>query len=116
MALLTLTVILGQFAPLIGHDASRRFCTGACSELQGFSHLAPADLTTRPVAHQPVAVASPKDVRPNLKSLRVDIVLNETVRSHIRKFTQGRGRYTFAGWYARMGRYEVMMRSILEGH
>lgn len=116
MALLKLTVILAQFAPLSGDDPSQRFCMGACSQGQGFSHLAPADLTTRSTPHDSVAFAATKSVRPDLKNLRVDIVLNETVLGHIRKFTQGRGRYTFAGWYARMGRYEVMMRSILEGH
>jgi membrane-bound lytic murein transglycosylase D len=52
---------------------------------------------------------------PKLEGLSIPVTLNGTVRKYI-EFFMGRGRITFARWYARMGKYKELMTSILEKH
>ena len=50
---------------------------------------------------------------PRLSGLTVPVTLNRRVLKYI-TFFQGKGRYSFAKWYSRMGRYEEIIIPILD--
>jgi membrane-bound lytic murein transglycosylase D len=74
-----------------------------------FSFEIPAELSTQEV--EVIHVSLPP--LPKLKNLRVPVSLNHLVLKYI-KFFQGRGRYTYAKWYSRMGKYEQIITPILD--
>ena len=89
-------------------------CGSNCSPPRlGTSFWLPDDLTTRGLTlNRPRQVSSRV---PDLSAFQMPVTLNEPVRQFIRFFT-GRGRFIFARWYARMGRYKPMMEKILQRH
>lgn len=71
--------------------------------------LTPPDLlTTRGLDPTPAAADLPP-----LQGFEVPVVFNAPVRDFI-DFFQQRGRFIYAGWWARMHRYEPLIRPILE--
>ena len=52
---------------------------------------------------------------PSLEGVELPVTLNAQVLKYI-EFFQGRGRSTFAAWYSRMGRYEEVIKPILDTH
>jgi len=73
------------------------------------SYELPLELTTEPVAHLTFELPP----LPNLKGLKLSVTLNAQVMKYV-AFFQGRGRSTFAAWYRRMGRYEDLIKELLE--
>lgn len=70
----------------------------------------PAALSTRGLAPGPAPAEAPP-----LDGLTVPVVLNGPVRDFL-DFFQNRGRFIYAGWWARMHRFEPYIRPILEEH
>jgi membrane-bound lytic murein transglycosylase D len=104
--LLSLWVALA--APgLLGLDPERPAAPAPPSSL-----APPALLTTRGLD---TAGPPPAALEVPLDHLTVPVTLNGPVREFI-DFFQGRGRFIYARWYARMGRYRALMLPILERH
>ena len=118
MAILTLILLLSPPGLPADDAAATVFCAGPCADNIPSSHRAPDALTTRSRTHSSADRAQrfTANRHPNLSGLAFDVTLHPVVGEHIRYLTEGRGRYTFAGWYARMGRYESMMTEILKSH
>lgn len=76
------------------------------------SGLLPDLLTTRTLAARS---AAPPPAAPRLGGIDFPVTLNGPVRDFL-GFFDGRGRSTFATWYARMGRYEELMAPVLARH
>ena len=55
----------------------------------------------------------PNLVMPKLDGLSMPVTLNNLVMKYI-KYFQGRGHYSYAKWYSRMGRYEELIYQILD--
>ena len=115
LELLTLGLLLAPAGLALPESTDDIFCGASCGQLVGISHIVPDALTTR-TGDVPRANPALAQVQPNLEKFKVPVVLNESVRRYIKFFTSGRGRYIFAGWYARMGLYEDMMTTILIRH
>lgn len=75
------------------------------------SYQLPFELTTEPVLVSKVSVPP----LPSLEGVELPVTLNAQVLKYI-EFFQGRGRSTFAAWYSRMGRYEEVIKPILDTH
>lgn len=75
------------------------------------SYELPLELTTEPVTRMTVELPP----LPNLEGLTLSVTLNAQVMKYV-EFFQSRGRSTFAAWYRRMGRYESLIKVILDQH
>jgi membrane-bound lytic murein transglycosylase D len=115
LELLTLLITLAQPSALLAQDSVPAFCHGECASVTGLSHLVPTVLTTRRT-QAVLQTGGLPELHPDLSSIQIPVTLNTAVRDTIRSLTTGRGRYIFAGWYARMGLYEDMMLPILARH
>ena len=77
-----------------------------------FSFAPPLEFTSRPLRHDRVPL-DPLPSLPNLTQLKIPVTLNDLVLKYIDYF-RGRGRYSFAKFYSRMGRYEELIYPILD--
>lgn len=76
------------------------------------SFAPPLEFTSRPLRHDRVPL-DPLPSLPNLTQLKIPVTLNDLVLKYIDYF-RGRGRYSFAKFYSRMGRYEELIYPILD--
>lgn len=83
-------------------------CEGEAPPAPAFGPRTPDALTTLGL-RPPVGPAEPAP----LPGFRVPVVLNGPVRAHLELF-KTRGKFIFARWLARMGRYRALMTPILE--
>ena len=73
------------------------------------SFALPLELTTQKIDR----LTLPNNPLPKLDQLTMPVTLNDLVMKYI-KFFRGRGHYSYAKWFSRMGRYEELMLPILD--
>ena len=73
------------------------------------SFASPLEFTSRPLTRDVIS----RPPLPRLDQLTMPVTLNGLVMRYIRYF-QGKGRYSFAKWYSRMGKYEELIIPILD--
>lgn len=121
MALAFLALVSTLFAPGGEVETLRRLeaewfeSRGGSADLLGappWSYRLPAELTTRGLDGPTPPTEEPA---PRLAALTVPVTLNAAVRDYL-EFFQGRGRFIYARWLARMGLYREQMLPILEQH